>query len=346
MKLSRDTSRSISTWSPMALDDQPGHSRFQAAGKAAEPAGNADLAESLFAPPLSDDFTPREKAPAPGAPAGEEPAQLKTESHSQPWLRNNFNQSRMMEDCCENWVPAEISYEPVGVDSQQAAPNVETIREAALSVARDAVMETMREQAEQIIEHARSQATEILMQARSSANEELRRAQQQGFADARSQAESMLEMLATVVAETQNWQSNMIRHSERMVLSVVKDITDRLFGGGFVLDQATLGLAFERALTEAKSLGDLRVRAHPDDLAMLGEIWPAHQTSLRGQHIEMIPDLDIQRGGCFIDGQFGSVDGRLDAQMRLIRERLDQELTESERPDKAFTPLSPEELTK
>jgi flagellar assembly protein FliH len=219
-------------------------------------------------------------------------------------------------------------------------------------VARDAVLETMRQEAEQIVGQARSQAAEITAQARRAAEEELRRAHQEGMIAARAQTENMLQMLATLVAETQAWQVNLMRRSERLTLELVQDIAARLFGDGFTLDSPTLSLTFERALGEAKSLGDLRVRVHPDDLAMLGELWPTHQTALRGQRIEMIPDLDIQHGGCFIDGQFGSVDGRVDTQMRLIRERLDQELADNERPEKAFVPfngdiavLSPEDLS-
>lgn len=348
MKLSPDASRkaNIVTWNPASLEDRPQvHQRRQPAYS-----GGRDgiLAESLFggsavAPAIADDFNEQFSGKPSGPMLDEGP--YSADEKSQTWLSNKFGHERPMEDCCENWVPGEIKVEPVGLRSAPAAPDVENIRQAALSVAREAVLETMRQEAEQITAQARSQAAEIISEARNNAEEELCRARQEGLTAARDQTESMLQMLAILVAETQAWQASLMRRSERLTLGLVQDIAARLFGEGFKLDPATLGLTFERALAEAKSLGDLRVRAHPDDLSMLGDLWPAHQTALRGQRIEMIPDLDIQRGSCFIDGQFGSVDSRLDTQLRVINERLDQELAESERPDKNFVPLSPEDLS-
>jgi hypothetical protein len=47
----------------------------------------------------------------------------------------------------------------------------------------------------------------------------------------------------------------------------------------------------------------------------------------------MVPDQDIQRGGCYIDGQFGSVDGRVETQMRMVNKTLAGVLDDRRRTD-------------
>ena len=282
---------------------------------------------------------PAETAPPPASSRpddfdGAAPAQR---GERQNWLLTEFGQTRKLDEGFQNWTPGEIELANERSTSRAGGPNVESIHSAALSVARSAVLETIRQEADAALSQARNQAAEIFGQAQRAAEDELRRARLEGLAAAEAKSEACVQMMAQIVEEMRDWQAKLLRRSERLVMTLVQDIAEKLFGDGFVLDPLALNLAFERSLHEARSLGDLRVHAHPSDISVLGELWPAHQTALRGQHIELIPNVDIRRGGCFIEGQYGSVDGRLDTQLQLIRERLAEELAVSERPGQAFS---------
>jgi hypothetical protein len=46
------------------------------------------------------------------------------------------------------------------------------------------------------------------------------------------------------------------------------------------------------------------------------------QSGISGQEIALIPTEVIQRGGCFIEGQFGSLDARVGTQLQMVGEAL------------------------
>ena len=219
------------------------------------------------------------------------------------------------------WMPRELDFsllDPLG----DGDIGLDWIEEKAFNRIKEKALRKARMEAEQLLSAVQNKAEEILRSSQENAAGITQQAREQGIASARGEISGLLDLANQIVAEVQNWQEGVLRQSESLVLTLVQDITGKLFGYGFTLDPESLEKAFERGLVEAKSLGDLRIRAHPEDVAALDELWPARQTAIRGQKIEMVPDQDIQRGGCYIDGQFGSVDGRLETQLMLVNHTL------------------------
>jgi antitoxin component of RelBE/YafQ-DinJ toxin-antitoxin module len=95
-----------------------------------------------------------------------------------------------------------------------------------------------------------------------------------------------------------------------------------MFGQGMVLPEETLKDVFNRAVAEAKPLGDLRIYANSEDVASLGDLWERQQSSLLGIKIELVSQDSIQRGGCIIEGDFGSLDARVDIKLSHILEKI------------------------
>jgi flagellar biosynthesis/type III secretory pathway protein FliH len=88
-----------------------------------------------------------------------------------------------------------------------------------------------------------------------------------------------------------------------------------------------------RAITEAGRLGNLRVYLNPEDQAVLMSLWQESELLINGQKIQLVSSLEIQRGGCFIEGEFGSVDSRIETQLALVQENLKTSLVNREEED-------------
>jgi hypothetical protein len=71
-------------------------------------------------------------------------------------------------------------------------------------------------------------------------------------------------------------------------------------------------------------LGNLRIRANPQDIAVLGDLWLEEQKQLRNITVEWLPSEDILRGGCVIEGDFGSLDARVDLKLDRILQKIDE----------------------
>ncbi len=191
-----------------------------------------------------------------------------------------------------------------------------------METAQKSILTAAIAQSQEILETARTQAAEIVQAARDQAAEVTRQAHQAGQAAAEAEAAHLLLSAQGVLDEVGVWRDQLASGSEKLVLDLVVDIARALFGQGWVLDEAALHAAFGRALAEAKPLGALRIHVHPEDAALLGPLWPEQQSVQIGQSLDLVPDPSLRRGGCLVEGDFGSVDGRVETQLQLAVEAI------------------------
>jgi flagellar assembly protein FliH len=187
-----------------------------------------------------------------------------------------------------------------------------------------------RELAELILAEARTKSADLLHNAKEEATAITLRAHLEGQSAAEAEAATLLQSAAAIVEEVENWRDALLTQSEPIVLALIEDIARTLFGAGYSLDKKTLQKVLDRALAEAKNLGEIRIHVHPEDAALLGPHWDEQQTSAHSQKIELIADEQIKRGGCLITGANGSVDATMEHQMETVVETLRQTLTNDE----------------
>ncbi|NMB87373.1 MAG: hypothetical protein GYA17_03370 [Chloroflexi bacterium] len=178
------------------------------------------------------------------------------------------------------------------------------------------------EKAAEIIRIAQQQADSIVQQAQHKADEVALEAHRQGWAAAEAETTGMLQTAQSLIDQIVAWREELFAQSEPTILALVKDIGQAVYGPGMILDSEALQQNLNRAVENARSLGDLRIFIHPDDAANLGPFWREFQISLGGHQIQVVASSAIQRGGCFIDGQWGSVDARVETQLKTVMEAL------------------------
>jgi len=186
----------------------------------------------------------------------------------------------------------------------------------------EAILREAKQKAEELIRQAELEAQQIREQGQRDAEETYQKAHQDGLAAANAETQSMLLTAKSILEEVQAWKEAMFEQGEMMMLRLVIEIAQTMFGDGLPLDPDTLGQTFSRALNQAKTLGNLRIFVHPEDAAVLTAHWNKLQGAIGGQQVELIPSEVIKRGGCYIEGQFGSVDARVETQFETIKESL------------------------
>jgi len=217
------------------------------------------------------------------------------------------------------WQPEEVRFVTQAGTIQAAArsgegPDHQDIREILVN--------DLMIQAAQILANAQAQAAEIVRQAQESAQLVLMDAEQRGWKAAETETIPMIQAVQAIIDSVQSWRDEMYAQSESAVLILVKDISQTLFCDGFTLDEEELQRTFNKVLASARSLGDLRIIVNPDDAMNLGPYWREYQVSISGQQLEIIPSDSIKRGGCFVEGEMGTVDGRVETQLNAIMEAI------------------------
>lgn len=206
-----------------------------------------------------------------------------------------------------------------GMTISSAAFNFEDISTRA-----ESYLASVRAQAVQILNQAKTQVAAIEAEAqergRQAAQEQAQRTSQK-YVDERLQ--SLIPALEQSILAIQHSRETWLRHWERNTVRLATSIAERLM-------QRELSQSPEISLNwirEALELvtGESRVtlRLNPADFETLGERAKHLVASLsKVSAATVVPDPEIQQGGCRVDTDFGSIDQQLSQKLKRIEEDL------------------------
>ncbi len=184
------------------------------------------------------------------------------------------------------------------------------------------LIEEAKDRADEIISQADKNAADILSQAQTEADNLKQKAFMEGMTAARTEVSQTMHQVERIVQETQIWQEQVMHQSQSKIIDMVMSIGRKMFGNGFELPPEQIDRIVSRAINEASRLGNLRIYLNPEDAKALVNLWQESELTLNGQQIQVVSSQNISRGGCFVDGQFGVVDGRVEEQLDQIVDSL------------------------
>lgn len=203
----------------------------------------------------------------------------------------------------------------------------------SLTAGGGAAMRDLGPAGHQLIRAAEAEAEQILLAAREMAQaveEEARReGRRKGEAEARQQMQARLELLEGLLKETCNQlaltRQAVMQGAEGELLDVVLTIARRVVRSELAAKREAVLLTARDALEVARGRKVLAIRVSPADYAVLAEHRGELLASLEGARV--VPDGEIEAGGCIVEVDTGLVDGRIESQLQeaarlLGRERL------------------------
>ena len=240
---------------------------------------------------------------------------------------------------CASWSPEELHWSsPFSADDWmefESPANVGGENSAAIAMTSESIRHAEDEAAE-IVAQAKKHAQEILDQASQAAyssNQEAMTAfeqakaegYRQGWEKADAESATVIQSAAEIVAQVVSWRDKLFAQSEPMLVEMVKQIARAMFAEGLELDPKALEINLNRVVENAKSLGDLKIYLNPHDADHLDPAWREYQQLISGNRVQIIPSDGIKAGGCFVQGQMGTVDARVETQMKAVLEVFNQD---------------------
>jgi len=184
-------------------------------------------------------------------------------------------------------------------------------------------LRAMRE-ATRVLGEARARADGILAAARAAAEELRAHAIEEGRAEARREAERLVAGAARAWARAHD---ALLPELAELAAAMAR----RILSAELRL-RPELALEIARRVIAATRPGrSLRVRVHPGDARALAAGYRELAASL-GIRLRLVPDPAVGRGGCWLQGASGEVDGRLEVQLAGLLEALQDDRGE-EVPD-------------
>lgn len=184
------------------------------------------------------------------------------------------------------------------------------------------LLDEAKAKADEIISTAEKNAAAILEQANTDAETIKQKAFMEGMTASRNEISQTLHQVKRIFQEAQLWQEQVMRESQGRIIDMVLAIGKKLFGNGFELPAEQIDHIVSRAINEASRLGNLRIYLNPEDAKLLVNLWQESELTINGQQIQIVSSQNISRGGCFVDGQFGIVDGRVEEQIDQINSSI------------------------
>lgn len=169
--------------------------------------------------------------------------------------------------------------------------------------------------AAQILEEAYENATNLISVAETEAENIRREAYQAG----RDEAESELidNLLAIKEIRLQS-----LQEVEQDVLKLSVKLAEKIIGREVQHDETTRGEIVLNALRQARQQEMLTVRVNANDLPLVEQMRERIDAFGRAKHIDFIADQSVREGGCIIESQSGTIDARLETQLRILESSL------------------------
>lgn len=210
----------------------------------------------------------------------------------------------------ENLLPLEAA-KPKVIKKNQASS-------ASSAVSRNLVKHQIlnaEEQGREILQQARAAGADIINRAETEA-ETIRR---EAYAEGREKAESeTLENLLAVKEE----RFRVLSTIEQDVLKLAVKLAEKIIGREIQQDETTRGEIVLNALRAARQKEMLTVRVNANDLPLLEQMRERIDAFNRAQYIDFVADQAVVEGGCIIESASGTIDARLETQLRILENAL------------------------
>jgi flagellar assembly protein FliH len=138
---------------------------------------------------------------------------------------------------------------------------------------------------------------------------------------ARQVVEAAEPVLGALVAAAQDLQARdavTLAELDDVVVGFAMDVARTVAGHELTTETDPGRAAIARAIGLAPDRGDVLVRLHPDDVAMLGEI----ETLAPGRGITVVTDASVQPGGCLLDVGACRVDAQIAPALARVQKVL------------------------
>ena len=222
------------------------------------------------------------------------------------------------------------------------APSVDAIDWEALRIGANEAIERAGADARCILEGAFRRAAALLESARREREAIAAASREEGLLAGREAGLAQVDVELTGVVASFHEFLNAVRAEREAFLRTAEPELVRLAIGAaervvhheiaenkdFVIETV------RHALSRALSRSGITVRVHPDDIAVMREYRDRLLAAGDFEHLRLIEDQRVDRGGAILESDSGTIDAKVSTQLREVRNAL---VLGDERPDIAAT---------
>jgi type III secretion protein L len=170
-------------------------------------------------------------------------------------------------------------------------------------------------EATRIVEGAEEFAAEIRREAQEDAEKLKTEAYREGTENALTEFERNL-------IESREIRERVWRETEKDLLRLSVRLAEKIIGREIKKDDKTIVQIITTALQNARQQEKITVRVNPKDLPTVESETNKYSTGGRIQFIDFVADPRVLSSGCMIESEVGTIDARLETQLRVLERAL------------------------
>jgi len=193
------------------------------------------------------------------------------------------------------------------------------------------IRQEAEDEAKRIVEEAKNKAEELEAEIQAKVDKVEKEAfgkghaegREEGFQEGRQEVERLVDTLQKIISAAIDKRNEIIQESETQVINLVLLISKKVIK---VISENQRNVVINnvvQALRKLKSRGDVVIRVNLADVELTSEHINDFMKMVENvKSITVLEDSSVDRGGCFIETDFGQIDARISSQLHEIEEKI------------------------
>jgi flagellar assembly protein FliH len=141
---------------------------------------------------------------------------------------------------------------------------------------------------------------------------------EEGLRLAADEQREITTRLGTLVQGAAQDAEQLVRSLEAAVVELALAVAEKVVARVAETDRTIVVDVVRAALAEIHDATELRIRVHPEDVALVEPRWQEMLPRAVAQQSELLADELVERGGCVVETRIGYVDGQLKTRLAQV----------------------------
>ncbi len=182
------------------------------------------------------------------------------------------------------------------------------------------IINKAKEQADMIIQDAKSQANEVLESARSKGEED---GWEEGFSRGEEEVNRLIARLNRILSSTIQKRNEVIEEAEAQIIDIIVAVARKVVKTITETHKNIVVEQIKQALSKLKGRAEITIRINVEDLMMTTKHKKDFIQMVEGiENVKILEDNSVDKGGCIINTDFGSIDARISSQLSELEQKI------------------------
>jgi flagellar assembly protein FliH len=193
------------------------------------------------------------------------------------------------------------------------------------------IRQQAQDEATKILADAESRAAEIVAESRAKLDVQLKegyddgykKGQEAGFREGNLEAQRLTDRLHTIIERMMDKRQEILAETEQQIVDLVLLMTRKIVKVISENQRNVVVSNVVQALRKVKGRGEVIIRVNLNDVAMTTQHIKDFLSAAENiKNITVVEDSTVDRGGCVIETDFGSIDAKIVSQLNEIEQRI------------------------